>query len=298
MRTAIRFSSIASVLLEAEAYTGTLAVSGSRARFSRTHDRGRRRGLADSYDELAPYYSHVEKIIGVTGSREHLDILPDGEFLRPLALACSEQLRKRACIKLGIPMIPLRKVVLTEPYDGRDECHYCGQCMEGCDMDAIFPVPISMLPKARLTGNFTLLSVRIARELKVNQKGRVRAVSIINAETRQEKEIHARFFAVCCAIVESAHLLLNSRSALYPTGLANSSDAVGRYLHGHVTAGIIGYLVDLAGTRPVNDGTTDHSYIPRFNMDDKKRHYAGGFQFSIGQKNSWVSVGSGSLPSV
>jgi len=110
----------------------------------------------------------------------------------------------------------------------------------------------------------------------------VRAVSVINAETSEEVEIRARIFAVCCATVEPAHLLLNSRSALYPTGLANSSDAVGRYLHGYATAGIIGYLEDLAGTRPVNnDGATDHSYIPRFNMDDKKRHYAGGFHFQV-----------------
>jgi hypothetical protein len=92
-------------------------------------------------------------MIGVTGSREHLDILPDGEFLPPLAFRCSEQILKRACVKLGIPMIPSRKAVLTEPYDGRPNCHYCGHCMEGCDIGAIFTVPNSMIPKARRTGD-------------------------------------------------------------------------------------------------------------------------------------------------
>jgi choline dehydrogenase-like flavoprotein len=234
------------------------------------------------YEELAPYYSHVEKMIGVTGSREGLEILPDGEFLPPLKFRCSEEILKRACSRLGIPMIPSRKAVLTESYDGRPKCHYCGHCMEGCDIGAIFTVPNSMLPKARRTGNFTLISGKIARELRVDQEGLVRAVSVVDAESQKEEEIEARMFAVCCATIESARLLLNSRSTRYPNGLANSSDAVGRYLHGHITSGIIGYLEDLVGTKPVNnDGATDHSYIPRFNMSDKGRHYAGGFHFQV-----------------
>lgn len=234
------------------------------------------------YEELAPHYSHVERMIGVTGSREGLEIIPDGEFLPPLKFRCSEAILKRTCDKLGIAMIPSRKAVLTEPYDGRPACHYCGHCMEGCDIGALFTVPNSMLPKARRTGNFTLVPGKIARALEVNDAGLVRAVSVVDAETHKEEEIRARIFAVCCATIESARLLLNSRSPRFPNGLANSSDAVGRYLHGHITAGMIGYLEDLVGTPPVNnDGATDHSYIPRFNANDKKRDYAGGFQFQV-----------------
>jgi choline dehydrogenase-like flavoprotein len=169
-------------------------------------------------------------------------------------------------------MIPSRKAVLTEPYDGRPACHYCGHCMEGCDIGVLFTVPNSMLPKARRTGNFTLIPGKVASTLEVNQAGRVRAVSVVDAETRKEEEIRARIFAVCCATIESARLLLNSCSPRYPNGLANSSDAVGRYLHGHITAGMIGYLEDLVGTPPANnDGATDHSYIPRFNANDTMR---------------------------
>src|SRR5213078_3430438 len=72
-----------------------------------------------TYQELAPCYSHVERMIGVTGSRENLEIVPDGEFLPPLKPRCSEEIVKRACTKLGIPMIPARKAVLTKPYDNR-----------------------------------------------------------------------------------------------------------------------------------------------------------------------------------
>jgi choline dehydrogenase-like flavoprotein len=235
-----------------------------------------------SYRELAPYYSHVEKMIGVTGSRDGLEIVPDGEYLPPLKFRCSEEIVKRACAKLGIPMITARKAVLTEPYDGRPPCHYCGHCMEGCDVGAIFSVPNSMLPKAEKTGNFTLLSNKLARELLVDREGKVRAVSVIDTGTRKEEEVRAKIFAVSCASIESARLLLNSRSPQHPNGLANSSDCVGRYLHGHVTAGTIGYLEELVGTRPVNnDGATDHAYIPRFNLDGKQRDYQGGYHYQL-----------------
>ncbi len=235
-----------------------------------------------SYQDVAPYYSYVEKMIGVTGSRDNLEIVPDGEYLRPLKFRCSEEIVKRACDRMGIPMIPARKAVLTEPYDGRPPCHYCGHCMDGCDVGAIFTVPNSMIPKAEKTGNFTLLPNKLAREILVDQEGRVRAVSVMDTVTRREEEIRARIVAVCCASIESARLLLNSRSPQFPNGLANSSDLVGRYLTGHVTAGVIGYLEDLIGTRPVNnDGATDHSYIPRFNLDSKKREYVGGYQYQL-----------------
>jgi choline dehydrogenase-like flavoprotein len=233
-----------------------------------------------SYQEIAPYYSYVEKMIGVCGSRDGLAVLPDGEYLPPLKMRCSDLIVKRACDRMGIPFIATRKALLTRPYDNRPPCHYCGHCMEGCDVGAIFSVPASMLPKARKTGNFTLLQNQIAREILVNREGRARAVSVIDTVTRQEREIAARRFAVCCASIESARLLLNSRSPQHPNGVANSSDAVGRYLHGHVTAGFQSYLEELIGTKPVNnDGALDHTYIPRFNMDRKNKPYVGGFQF-------------------
>ncbi|MBV9083754.1 MAG: GMC family oxidoreductase [Acidobacteriaceae bacterium] len=233
-----------------------------------------------SYQQIAPYYSYVEKMIGVTGSREGLAVLPDGEFLPPLKMRCSDLIVKRACDKMGIPFIPTRKALLTEAYDHRPACHYCGHCMEGCDVGAIFSVPAAMLPKARKTGNFTLLQNQLAREILVNSDGTARAVSVIDTVTRNVSEIRARRFAVCCGAIESARLLLNSRSPQYPNGLTNSSDLVGRYLHGHVTASFISYLEELIGTKPINnDGALDHTYIPRFNMDKKSRNYVGGFQF-------------------
>jgi choline dehydrogenase-like flavoprotein len=231
--------------------------------------------------ELAPFYSHVERMIGVTGSRENLEILPDGEFLPPLKFRCSENILKHTCEKMGIRVIPTRKALLTVPYDQRPPCHYCGHCMDSCDIGAIFTVPNSMLPKARKTGNFTLLTNKIARALLANDAGNVQELSTIDRVTHAEESVRARIFAVCCGAIESARLLLNSRSGRFPNGLANSNDVVGRYLHGHVTAGLLAYLEELVGTRPVNnDGAMDHSYIPRFNVGNRN-NFVGGFQYQL-----------------
>jgi choline dehydrogenase-like flavoprotein len=220
-------------------------------------------------------------MIGVSGTRENFEIIPDGEFLKPLKLRCSEQIVKRACAKMGIPMIPARRALLTEPYDNRPPCHYCGHCMDGCDVGAIFTVPNSMLPKAQKTGNFTLIPNKLAREIRVDREGKVRAVSVVDTGTRREEEIPARIFSVCCGTVESARLLLNSRSPQFPNGLANSNDLVGRYLTGHINSSTFAYLEELVGTAPVNnDGAYDHSYVPRFNMN-QKRDYAGGYHYQL-----------------
>ena len=234
-----------------------------------------------TYQDLAPHYSYVEKMIGVTGSRENLDILPDGEFLPPLKLRCSEEIVKSACAKMGIPLIPTRKALITRPYDGRPACHYCGHCMKGCDVGAIFSTAVSMIPKAEKTGNFTLIPKKLAREILVDQEAKARAVSVIDVVTRKEEEIRARIFAVCGGAVESPRLLLNSRSPRFPNGLANSSGLVGRYFTGHSGASFFAYLESLLGTKSVNnDGATDHAIIPRFNhVGNPKLDYVGGWHY-------------------
>ena len=236
-----------------------------------------------TYQDLAPDYSYVERMIGVTGSRENLDILPDGEFLPPLKFRCSEEIVKGVCDRMGIPFIPTRKALITVPYDGRPPCHYCGNCMHGCDVGAIFSTATTMIPKAQKTGNFTLLPSKLAREILVDQEGRARAISIIDTNTEKEEEIRARIFAVCGGAIESPRLLLNSRSPRFPNGLANSSGLVGRYLTGHSGAGLFGYLERLVGTKPVNnDGALDHALIPRFNhRGQAKLDYVGGWHYQM-----------------
>jgi choline dehydrogenase-like flavoprotein len=236
-----------------------------------------------NYKELEPYYDRIERIIGVCGRDDGLEILPAGKhYLPPIPWRCSEHILHRTTTQMRIPLISVRKAVVTVPYDNRPPCHYCGHCMDGCDVGALFNSAVAMLPKAQATGNFTLRQNALAREILVDQEGRARGVSFVDTQTKKQEEVSAQIVVVCCATVESARLLLNSRSPRYPNGLANSNGVVGRYLHGHLGGGADIYLKELEGVSPSNqDGATDHVYIPRYNHLAGKKDYAGGWGFQV-----------------
>jgi choline dehydrogenase-like flavoprotein len=150
--------------------------------------------------------------------------------------------------------------------------------MDGCDVSAIYSTPGSMLPKARRTGNLTLRQNALAREILLDANGLARAVSIVDRQTRREEEVRARIVVVCCATIESARLLLNSKSSRYSEGVANSSGVVGRYLHGHSAGQTMMYLKQLEGQPPSNqDGALDQAFIPRY---DTKR-LTGMFDYQV-----------------
>ncbi len=222
-----------------------------------------------SYEELAPYYEQVEQMIGVCGNDDGIEMLPSGKhYLPPLPFRCSEHLLKKGCASIGVPVIATRRALLTKAYDKRPACHYCGHCMDGCDVAAIYSSTGSTLPKARATGNLTLRQNALAREILVDSEGLARAVSIVDRVTKQEEEIKAKVIVLCCATIESARLLLNSKSPRHPGGLANSSGVVGRYLHGHLGSSLHVFLDDLVGMKPFNDdGALDHALIPRWRKE-------------------------------
>jgi choline dehydrogenase-like flavoprotein len=237
-----------------------------------------------SYEELAPYYDKIEQIIGVCGNDDNLEILPAGKnYLPPIPWRCTEHAMKRATDAMGIPLIAVRKAVLTRPHDSRPPCHYCGHCMDGCDVGSIFSTPDCMLPKAEATGNFTLRQNALAREILVNHKGLASGVSYIDTVTGTEQQVRASIIVVCASTVETARLLLNSRSPKFPNGLANSSGVIGHYLNGHLGETLSMYLEEFAGQKPSNqDGATDHVYVPRYNhLSGKKPSYAGGWGFQV-----------------
>jgi choline dehydrogenase-like flavoprotein len=239
-----------------------------------------------SYAELAPYYDRAEQLMVVCGTKENLEVLPDGQFIRPLKLRCSEKILGRASEKLGLRLIAVRKALATEAGHGRLPCHYCGHCMSGCGVSAIFNSAEHAIPRGRATGRLEVRTGWMAHQLFHDQGAdasgaRVRRVRIVEREGRRDEEIEADVFAVCGGNIESARLLLHSRSSRFPNGLANGNDMVGRYLHGHVTAMTLGYLSGLAGQRPSNqDGATDHAYIPRF-LAARDKPYRGGFGFQM-----------------
>ncbi|HEY7182874.1 MAG TPA: GMC family oxidoreductase [Blastocatellia bacterium] len=235
-----------------------------------------------SYEEIAPFYSFAERRMQVFGTREGLSQLPDGDFVAESPrLRCSETIAQKRLAGIGIRLIPVRKAVLLKGQKdpvGRGPCHYCGHCMDVCDVRAVWSSDVTVIPEAMATGKLTLRLNSPARKILVDKDGLVSGVSVVDRATGREEEIYARIVVVCCAAVESPRLLLNSACEKYPNGLANSNDLVGRHLGGHINAGAIGYLRDLIGKDTfTGDGATDHAYIPRFNHQRGKRDYVGGW---------------------
>jgi len=189
------------------------------------------------YQDIAPWYSHVEKFIGVSGAREGLAQLPDGEFLSPMPMTAVERHARERILKRfnGERVMTIgRAAILTEAHNGRAACHYCGPCERGCITHSYFSSIGSTLPAANATGNLTLRPHSVAAELTYDAKrGRIRGVRVIDAHTLKETEYKARVVFLCASAIESVRLLLNSKSAHFPQGLGNSSGMLGRYVMDH-----------------------------------------------------------------
>jgi choline dehydrogenase-like flavoprotein len=234
-----------------------------------------------TYQELAPFYDYVEREMHVFGTRENLKHLPDGNFVAPAPpLRCNELYAQPRLARLGIKLIASRKAVLLKSRPGRAACHFCGHCMDVCDVRSIWSSDITVIPQALATGRLTLRTNALAREILVDKNGLASGVSFIDRVTRREEQAYAKIVVVSCATIESARLLLNSKSEIFPNGLANNGDNVGRYLGGHSQTTFIGYLKDFVGKDYwQGDGVTDHAYIPRF--VEREQDYAGGFGYQM-----------------
>jgi choline dehydrogenase-like flavoprotein len=230
-----------------------------------------------AYEELAPYYDKVESYIGVFGSKENIPSAPDGVFLPPPRPRCTETVIKKACDKLDILCVPSRMAILTKPLNGRAACHYCGQCGRGCVTASNFSSSQVLIPSAQATGRFTLVTDAMAREIVLGKNGKAEAVAYIDKTTRSEQRVHAKAFVVAASACESARLLLNSRSTLFPDGLANSSGVVGRYLTDTVGSSGTGHFPQLEKVPPHNhDGVGGlHMYTPWWRFDRKNEFLRG-----------------------
>ncbi len=236
------------------------------------------------YVEMSPYFDKAEAFIGVTGSNEGLRAAPDGKFLPPAAPRVHEVLMQKAGQKLGIPFIPARMAMLTKSINGRAACHYCAQCGRGCKAGSAFSSSQAMIFPAMKTGRLTIMTGVMARELILGETGTVSAVSYIDKITMTEQQIRCRTVVLAASACESARLLLNSKSTLFPNGLANGSGAVGRYLTDTVGYGMYGYVPALEGLpRHNSDGLGGgHLFIPWWLLDDKKKDFPRGYHVQVG----------------
>ena len=258
---------------------------------ARSHD-----GMGDdwpiSYQDVAPYYDKVESYIGVFGTKENIPSAPDGIFLPPPKPRCTEIFIKRACDKIGVTCVPSRLAIITQNHNGRAACHYCGQCGRGCIPASNFSSSQVMIPPAKKTGRLTMITEAMARELIVGKSGKVEAVSYIDKKTRSEQQVRARAVVLGASACESARLLLNSRSPLFPDGLANGSGVVGRYLTDSVGSNGGGYFPQLEKIPPHNhDGVGGmHLYMPWWKYD-RKNEYLRGYHIEFGGGRFMPSVG-------
>jgi choline dehydrogenase-like flavoprotein len=237
------------------------------------------------YPDLAPYYDAIEREVGVCGNRDGLEDLPDGIFLPPVPMKCSDQIVKRGAAKLGVKVIHVRKSTLSVARPTRPACHFCGNCMAGCDVAAKYnSADVHMIPALR-TGHLDIFHDSVVREVAVSNENRATGVRFVNRVTKAEGEINARAVVVACACAQSVSLLLMSKSRLYPEGLANSSGELGRNFIPHFTGGIQAFLTDLIGKPSTNDeGFLDHAYVPSF-MHARKRDYARSFGMQFNYQN-------------
>ncbi len=192
-----------------------------------------------SYQDIAPYYERVERFIGVSAAAANLPQFPDGAFLPAMPLNCSETIFDAACRKTGLPATQRRVAQLTRMLNHRPPCHYCGNCVNGCDVGAMFNTVVSTLPPALKTGNVDVLCDSVVSHVLMDQENRVRGVRYIERYTKRPIEVEAKIVVLAGSALENTRLLLNSRNG----GLANSSGVLGQYLMDQISgAGVSGFL--------------------------------------------------------
>lgn len=215
-----------------------------------------------SYADVAPYYDRVERFIGVSAAAANLPQFPDGVFLPAMPLNCAESIFQAACQKIGFPATPRRVAQLTRMLHNRPPCHYCGNCVNGCDVGAMFNTVVSTLPPALKTGKVTLLCDSVVSHVLMDSENRARGIRYIERYSQKQVEIGARVVVLAGSSLENTRLLLNSQTG----GLANSSGVLGQYLMDQVAgAGVTGFLPILKNAAIRNDdGKSGGLYIPNF----------------------------------
>ena len=237
------------------------------------------------YKDIAPWYSYVEKHVGVSGERLGLPHLPDGEFLPPMQMNAGEKFVKAGVERhfKGRHVTIGRVAILTANHKGRAACHYCGPCDRGCSTGSYFSTQSSTLPPAMATGRLTVMPDSIVHSLVYDPKThRVSGVRVIDTKTKAAHEYKAKVVFLCASTLGSARILLNSKSSTFPEGLANSSGVVGHYLMDHhFRAGASGRIEGL-GDHYYQGNRPNGIYIPRFrNLGDaaSKKEFVRGFGY-------------------
>jgi choline dehydrogenase-like flavoprotein len=229
-----------------------------------------------AYDDLAPWYTKVEQFIGVTGAAHGLENFPDsppGVHLPPPPPTASDYFVKRGLESMGIPVAAMRAAVLTRPLNGRPQCLYATHCMRGCAVRANFQSSTVLLPPSRETGNLEVRTNSLVYQANVNNDGRAGGVSYVDRKTGQHHSVLAQTVILAASACESARILLNSKSGLFPNGLANESGQVGRNLMDSVMGTAAAQFPALENMPSRNDDgiSVGHMYVPWWGLAQQAR---------------------------
>jgi choline dehydrogenase-like flavoprotein len=223
---------------------------------------------AVDYADMKPYYDRVERFIGVSGAKEGLPQFPDGEFLPPMNLNCAETIFTAASKSLGWRTTHRRLAQLTRMHNNRPPCHYCGNCVNGCDVGAMFNTVAVTLPPALKTGNLEVLTDSVVARVRMNSENRAQGITYIERFTNKPVDIDAKFVILAASTLENTRLMLLSTKG----GLANSSGLLGHYMMDQVGGGAVsGILPKLrGGPARLDDGKSAGITIPNFQNIDKQ----------------------------
>jgi choline dehydrogenase-like flavoprotein len=277
------------------------------------------------YDDLHPYYDKVEMLVGVYGTNEGLENTPDsspGCLLPPPAPLVSDHLVRQRAKRLGIPVVPGHRAVLTRPLDHqripallhpgnptaqrilardmseRSACIWATSCGRGCTLRANYQSTTVHLPPALATGNLDIKTDAMVYEVTLGPKGRASGVSFVDRTTGRHEHVSARVVVLAASAAETARILLNSRSASFPDGLANSSGKVGRYLMDTVGADLSGQIPLLESLPPLNEEAADghQLYVPWWLYKEQhagKLGFARGYHIEFGGGKRMPDAGTG-----
>ena len=274
------------------------------------------------YDEVAPYYDKVEMLIGVYGDNDGMENTPNsspGCLLPPPKPRVGELLIQKHAKKLGVPVVAAHRAVLTQKLDdkrvppllhpgneraqkilaehmrSRQACFWATECGRGCSIRATYQSTTVHLPPAMATGNLDILTQAMVREVELDKSGRASGVVFIDKASGQEHRAKARIVVLAASACESVRILLNSKSATFPQGLANSSGKVGKYLMDTVGSPVSGQIPALENLPPHNeDGAGGiHVYSPWWLYKEAGQlGFARGYHIEMGSGRRISSVGS------
>lgn len=256
------------------------------------------------YADLEPWYTKTETLIGVYGAAEGIRNSPDSPagvlHTPPPPRAAELLLQKVAAKATGMPIVPAHVAVLTRPINDRQACFYATPCGRGCSIRANFQSTTVLLPPAAATGKLTVQTGAHVYEVTLRPDGRASGVRYIDKATGAIVAVKARSVVLAASAGETARILLHSKSAAHPNGMANGSGQVGRNLMDTVGSSVSGQIPALENLPNFNDEGTSlsHVYTPWWLINEQiagKLRFPRGYHFEMGGSRGTLGVGAGKL---